>query len=835
MRLKLLPIALLSLCITHPLPWGLPMYAQEVTASAHPASAKAIDTRATPANLPEDPAAEQFPDAIPVPRLAGRAISIQSETQTKKGDLYSLKGNVDIETDGYLVHADSVEYNAVTGDVKADGHLRLVANSGQQTISASRGEFNLRTQTGSFHDVLGSIGVRGSLAQRPGVYTSGDPFLFSGRIVAKTGPESFEIYDGTITSCQLPRPDWQFSAGHFTIRDGKATARNTKFRLLNVPVLWLPYASHPTDPEVRQPGFFIPEFRPNVTKKGTIIREQFYLPLSRSMDLTIGADYYSQRGWGQNATFNYRGRDLNYFTGHYDFMLDRGFVDDSGKFQNQGGEYGFVHGRRDFSDHTRAAGSVEYLSSYVYREAFSDNFNEAVTSDIVSTAYMQHDRNGYIGAVHADRYQGIKNVTLAQDVRIFHAPSLDFDSVERHIGSTPLVWSSQNSLSVLKRVQPNFRSDVSTRLDFRPQISLPVVVRGWNFRPGFAFRDTFYQHRRRNTPLPGSNPVEVSDGINRAMVEANFEMRPPTLERTFETGVLSRFLGREVKHTIEPAVRYIYRSGTNGDFNRYLRFDETDVVSDTNEVEVSITQRLFLRPAKQRPCDAAEAPAEDGTSCGGTRESFLWRINQKRFFDTTFGEALNTGRRNVLQTTLDFSGVAFLTDKRSTSPIQSQMRLSATDRLDIEWDINYDTHAGKFTQSNTFINYHFGNYFGGIAHARLNAPGRAQTGNTVSATSNFSQLRFQVGYGDPLKPGLAIATMMGLNLPTIGPTAALSQSASLQYGAVQGGYNWRCCGISAEYRHYELGSIRQENAYKFNFTLANIASVGNLRRIDRLF
>ena len=57
----------------------------------------------------------------------------------------------------------------------------------------------------------------------------------------------------------------------------------------------------------------------------------------------------------------------------------------------------------------------------------------------------------------------------------------------------------------------------------------------------------------------------------------------------------------------------------------------------------------------------------------------------------------------------------------------------------------------------------------------------------------------------------------------------------VQYGALQTSYNWDCCGFSVEYRKYELGSVRNENAYRFNFTLANIGTAGNLRRAERLF
>ena len=59
--------------------------------------------------------------------------------------------------------------------------------------------------------------------------------------------------------------------------------------------------------------------------------------------------------------------------------------------------------------------------------------------------------------------------------------------------------------------------------------------------------------------------------------------------------------------------------------------------------------------------------------------------------------------------------------------------------------------------------------------------------------------------------------------------------ALLQYAAIQTAYNWNCCGLAIEYRKFELGSVRNEGSYKFNFTLANIGAAGNLRRAERLF
>jgi LPS-assembly protein len=57
----------------------------------------------------------------------------------------------------------------------------------------------------------------------------------------------------------------------------------------------------------------------------------------------------------------------------------------------------------------------------------------------------------------------------------------------------------------------------------------------------------------------------------------------------------------------------------------------------------------------------------------------------------------------------------------------------------------------------------------------------------------------------------------------------------VQYGAFQASYNWNCCGLSVEYRKYELGSVRDESEEKFSFTLVNIGTAGNIRNATSLF
>jgi LPS-assembly protein len=308
------------------------------------------------------------------------------------------------------------------------------------------------------------------------------------------------------------------------------------------------------------------------------------------------------------------------------------------------------------------------------------------------------------------------------------------------------------------------------------------------------------------------------------------------------------FHGYDVRHTIEPEVTYRYVAGINN-FLNVLRFDDVDVASDTNELGYGVTQRLFVRPVKARPC-VERAPVDEtedmdadqgrvflkervgdsktkGPICG-SREMISWRLTQKYFYNETFGGAVIDGRRNIFDTTLALSGIAFLTEPRAISPVISRLRVRTSEHLDVEWDFDLDTGAKKFTSNNVFLDVHEGNIFGGLSYARLNAPGRFFTEGVASSVSNFNQLRLLLGYGSPTRAGLGIAGNVGLDLNA-------ANSALVQYGAVQGSYNWDCCGFSVEVRKYELGSVRNETVERFNFTLSNIGTAGNLRRAASLF
>jgi LPS-assembly protein len=855
------------------------------TASSGPSQAPAE----TPPNAPGMPA---YPDAVPLaPADEGTPVEIESDNKgTITGSLRTEDGNVVVAYRDRTLKADHIEYDEATGDVTLTGHVVVTGGENDERIEASHGTFNVNSQTGRFYDVSGSVGLKskpsggGTLTARRTVYANSNPFLFTGKMVVKTGPREYEVYGGTVTSCQLPHADWLLSAKEFSVDDTKAHATNSIFHLMNLPVLWLPYVTHPVNTDSRQTGILIPEIGFNSASKGDTIGEQIYWAINRSTDLTVGTIYYSARGWEQTASFRYRGLGQDMAKAHYSGLQDRGYYP-GGVYVNQSGTDVVFSGRRDLfvQDDTagnptegapaqaRAVADVEYLSSFPYREAFSTNFNQAVSSDVVSTIYATREWDGVAASVEGDRYQGEKRVATTvpfqaeEQVHIFHAPSLEFTTTDHRVGSSGLEWNLDYSAAALKRAQPNFTtSGMIERLDLRPEIAYPLGGGGWRVRPSVAVRETFYS-RSRFPSIPGvpGPPVENTATLNRSDVDVQVDVRPPVLERTFDSGFVRNLLHHDVKHTIEPEFTYRYVTGINS-FQDTLRFDAVDIVSDTNEVEYGLTQRLFLRRAGDRPCRAAgvaadateilgvagkdsDAVEDPGESAGrndaaepvcGNREWISWRLAQKYFFDPSFGGAVTTGPRSILATTLDLSGISFMTRPRDISPIISRLRVRTSEKTDVEWDFDFDTCSAassasatssacqtKFTANNLFVDVHQGNIFAGLSVARLNAPARSYVEGALSSVANFTQMRVLFGFRKPTSAGLSAAANAGIDLDL----------GTVQYGAIQATYNWNCCGVSVEYRKYELGTARNDNGYKFNFTLANIGSAGNLRHSDQVF
>jgi len=785
-------------------------------------------------SLPDDPSVlSSIPEAhvVPMPQ-PGTPVQIKANKQTYRrtdeGNIYTLEGDAVIYYRDYIVHADRATYNDETGEIVAEGHLMVDGGPDDEHFEASHGTVNVQQQTGHFYDVVGTLGVQKNRKGKV-VFTSLNPYALTGREVLQLGPQKYRVIHGTMTACRLPNPDWRLLAQNIEVADGKASAANSVFELLRMPIFYLPYVTHIVQESTRQTGFLLPVFGNNTTK-GLILGEGVYMTLGRSADFTFAAKYYSKRGFAPNGNFRYRGLGENFANMRFHSLLDRGLVESNVTppvTVNQGGVDILLDGRYDFTPETRVVADIEYLSRYLYRLTFEEDYAVAINSEVKSQAFLTHTQDNYTESFRLNRYQNFESSTTEQQIRIVHAPEIDIDSNDRYLEGTPLMWGYSGSFAGLSRYEsPNFRTSSSIpRLDVYPHLSAPLHFHGWGFRPEVAVRDTFYGKSQYEATLNEFPTVREAD-INRAYFEGGMSFRPPSLTRDFTAPWLVRLFGGELRHTIEPEVTYHFVTGVNN-FRKILRFDDTEIASNTNEVEYGLTQRIFLRHLHPHPCKGDEALGPDDMCGGGTVDWLSWRVAQKYFIDSDFGHVLTLDTPNPLTTTLDFTGVDFVYGPRSYSPIISRLRLRTTSATDAEWDLDYDSKAGKITSSNVFASYRHGQYSFQFGDAYLNSPLGVAPGATlpVTGTSNaFNQIHAAIIYGGETKQGFSAGVSTGFDLI----------HDQQQYGAVQTMYNWDCCGLSFEVRRFSLGGVRDDTEYLYSFSLAGFGTTG-IPRSARVF
>jgi LPS-assembly protein len=822
-----------------------------------------VTSQLPPANTSSTPShpgapAEKSTTAPTTP--CGRAFAEQSNNrpticaieQERDGVVYKLHGAVEIYYESYILRSDDATFNSDTNQASASGHFALDGGPNDDHIRASHGTYNFALETGKFYDVTGTTGLR-FRANRP-ILTSTAPFAFTGKLVEKTGPNHYLVYDGTITTCELPHPKWQFDARKVDVDvGGNAKIYRSEFVLHGFPILYFPFATHPVEKESRQSGFLIPSVGRSSTK-GNILGDAYYWAINRMMDATIGAEYFSLRGWSQRGEFRARPSETSYVDLNYFGVIDRGIGTPPLK---EGGENARLNAAGTF-DGFRAVANIDYLSSFLFRLAFNEVFSQAVYSEVKSQAFLSKSANGFNFNGFTERYQNFLSTTPGQVITILHAPSFDFSGVDRQVWHTPLYWSFDASTAGLSRSEPEQCSTVGSlqsctppfrtanllgRFDLNPEISLPLLFRGWTLRPDLTLHGTYYSERLVGEV--GQNPGQASDHpIDRHAVETAVELRPPALERVFD----KEFLGRKWKHVIEPRAVYRFVTGVNN-FANIVKFDERDILTDTHEVEYGFVTRLYAKRMSNQPEDCSKimsaltvggaapestipwqhtnplagAPCQPGPQ---VREIVTWELAQKYFLDPTFGGTLIPGQRNVFTTTVDLTGIAFLTEPRHLSPLVSRLRAETSSRTDAEWDMDYDFQGRRVNASTVLVNYHIGQVTMGGGDAFLQIPSQTTISSSGSAQpARFNQFRAALGYGSPTKRGFSGASSFGFD----------AEVNKLQFLSTQTTYNWDCCGVTLEYRSYTIANVRNENLFRFTFSLANIGAFGSLRHQESLY
>jgi len=722
-------------------------------------------------------------------------VRLEAEQQRKEGDLFFADGNVEILYQNYRLRADHVQYNAKTYAAAARGHVQMDVDT--QHLAADSAEFNVKTGEGRFEHVRGE--VKAEHRSNAYILVSPNPLTFEAQEVRRIDGRTNTIERAWLTVCEPDKPNWKFFTSHATVHVERSVAMvNANFRLFRIPLIYLPYATAPAGTKLRQSGFLLPEFS-DTSLKGLVLGDAYYWAPKDWTDLSVGAEYLSRRGWQQNGEFRAKPWENASITAKYFGVIDRGLPGSTGTPVKQGGHSAQLVFDALLNGGWRAVATLNQLTSLTFQLAFAPTFGEAVNSEVRSSGFLANNFHGFSANFAAGSYKNFVNAQPEVDVVLRNAPEARFSSVDQSPWSRVPVYLGVDAFAgAVHRSDENLVAGVVVpgidtpnaveRSEIAPRIVVPLHWGPWlGVTTSYTVRTTSYGAQE----IAGT---VVSNSLRRTTGELSIDLRPPSLDRVWESGT------GKWKHTIDPEITYNYVRGVN-QFDHFIRFDEDETLTDTNEFMYSITQRLFHR--------AGEGQAEELVS---------WRVAQKYYFDPTFNGALVPGTRNVFQALDSITPFAFADEPRHFSPIDSDLRVTPGGFYDAQVRLDYDTVRRRLTTAGTLLKIRpYQNFNFTVAHFSID--------NSTLLQPLANQIRTLVGYGDLNRRGWNASFGISYDI----------KQQTLQSQLMQVSYNGSCCGIAFEYRRLALGQVRTENQFRVALIIANIGTFGNLRRQEKLF
>jgi LPS-assembly protein len=693
-------------------------------------------------------------------------VVLTSETINRVGTRYQATGQVRITYQDMVLTCEGIEYDEITQQGITVGNTHFVQN--KAWLNCSHAEFDFSGQTATFHDASG--------------YTD-EEFLVQGQMVVKTGPSTYTVEKGLLTSCQEKRPKWEFSVGKANIRiDKTARLHRVSFRIKGIPVLYFPYLIIPMEAKKRSSGL-IPFHLGNSNIKGRQLTFGYYQTLGPSAEATWYGDYFTKRGFGMGGIFRARPNEQTRLSVEAFGVNDR---------LGQGGAHILVDGDTLLANGFRAAAKVNITTNFAFRQIFSEGFRSATIPEEQALVFASRPFDSFAANFSYERREVF---FPSRSLVLRRSPAIEFVSLGKALGGTPLIISFRAAAEGLLRSDSVFKTpDIVQRLDFFPRIALRLpALAGFAFQPSFGLRETYY-----SAHLTGAAKTEVvASPLQRQYTEFQIEMRPPGLEKSYGSSGSGIF-----RHLVEPSLTYRRINGITR-ARDIIRFDDQDALADTNEIEYGIVNRIM------RSREVSPGLHQD-------YEFLAFDVRQKYYFDPSFGGAFVTGESNLFYPLNTLSGFSATGIHRNISPTSFSLRINPGTGVYYDLRADYDAKLGRLRDASFWAVWRRNQWLISGTYFKANA--------LEPSLFEAHHVQSQLAYRDPNQNGFSGSFTMSYNI----------QSRDLLNSSSRLNYSWNCCGVAMEFQQYALG-LRRESRLTFSFNLKGIGHFGNLKRPESLF
>ncbi|HRI04231.1 MAG TPA: LPS assembly protein LptD [Pyrinomonadaceae bacterium] len=755
-------------------------------------------------------------------------VVVNSDRRTIEGEagkrIVKHIGNVDAHYGIYRMQADEITIYEAENKMVAIGSV-IFDQGDDQRITGARAVWNYKTKLGTFEDSTGFTNQT----------NDGTVIYFTAERVERVSLTEIVVIKGKFTACVEAVPKWSFTADRASIKiNDRLRLKNGRFRVKDIPLMIVPFASISIKEKARSSGFLTPTFGYS-GRKGLRLSTAYYQTLGDSADVTFRGDLYSKRGIGYGLDLRTRANSRSFFNAGFYAVKDRIFGPKAdATHPDQGGSIVYAEGVHYFPNGFTAAADFRLTSSLAFRQEFSDGIQQIISPIENSQVFINKSWNDYTLNILA-RSQVISIPNVKEKTR--NLPSINFEKRPSMPAFLKGVYFSfKTSLEGVSRREevddlalyqqmtghdPIVTPSVVQRFDIYPQIILPLYTKYFNFTTTASARVTYYSNSF------DSFRRVISDDVIRKYGELTFDVRPVALAKNYY-GKNDKF---RFRHVIEPYLTYRLVRGVDN-FNRIIRFDHVDTIANTNEIEYGIINRFYTRKYGEAVTSEAQKLLQekgDKSKASSVQpyEIFSLSIRGKYFLDETFGGALVPGFRNQIEPMTAMSFYTFGGVPRRFSPLnidatyRPQKTIFVNTRLDyglsgdglraISATIGYDKPLFKLFQ--TFYYTRAITLIPSLAqYADINGKEPGTLRGSQWSPSVFVGNRNQGLYGgasfffDFENPRAAKQSPMISSLVTLG-------------------YAYDCCSLAMQYYTFNVG-VRKENRLTFSFRLNGIGAFG---------
>jgi LPS-assembly protein len=475
-------------------------------------------------------------------------------------DRHIARGDVSVKIGDTKIYSDELEYNFKSKTLIAKGNV--IIDIPGQSITAKEVFLNIDEKTGEMKDVF--------ILNEQGLFIKAE-------YVKKESENVYRLKNSSLTSCTQPNPRWSINSKNIKFKkDDYVDIWGANFKIKSIPFLYLPYFRYPLPKEGRKTGFLMPQLGYSELK-GYVISEAFFWAISRSTDLTIQGDYFSQ--WGEGLSAEFRWRTFRGFGNaiFYNFFYKEGKRD----------YHLNLNLREELPQKFLLTAEVNRQSTFNFYSQFMNDFNRISQSFSSSSLNISRTFSLYSFHLRVDRNEshlsGVSSVTS-------RTPQIKFSRLNSRFLSLPLFFSFDSSLENFS--QKDSKSSISfPSFYFTPSFSLNLSPFPWLS----VSNDTTYKFDYYGKSFDIEKNEYSDKSISRNFLISRFAIVGPSFYRIFQSKDL------KIKHVIEP--RIVYSISTKYKESSLSSPFERRAPLPTNELFFGISNRLLKKSGKQSPTE----------------------------------------------------------------------------------------------------------------------------------------------------------------------------------------------------------------------------------------